>query len=95
MLKKKEQESGGKFFRLTVNDRLSAQSLGGGGGSAKVRISAKGRLSAQLKRGVNFKQNKKRIFVINLEWNFGRNFIIFIKCLFAWNFFLVLFTVSL
>ena len=30
MLKKKEQESGGKFFRLTVNDRLSAQSLGGG-----------------------------------------------------------------
>lgn len=29
MLKKKEQESGGKFFRLTVNDRLSAQSLAG------------------------------------------------------------------
>ena len=86
MLKKKEQESGGKFFRLTVNDRLSAQSLGGGGGgggSAKVRISAKVRLSAQLKLGVNLKQKKKRIFVINLEWNFGRNFIIFIKCLFA------------
>ena len=82
MLKKKEQESGGKFFRLTVNDRLSAQSLGGGG-SAKVRISAKVRLSAQLKLGVNLKQKKKRIFVINLEWNFGRNFIIFIKCLFA------------
>ena len=51
MLKKKEQESGGKFFRLTVNDRLSAQSLGGGGGGGQGPDKCQGPFKRPVKTG--------------------------------------------
>ena len=46
--------------------------------NAKVRIIDKVRLNALLKLGVNLNK-RKRIFVINFERNFERNFVIFVK----------------
>ena len=61
MLKKKEQESGGKLFRLTVNDRLSTPNKCPSFGE-KCLVTAHVHISAQLKLGANLKQRKKKYY---------------------------------
>ena len=86
MLKKKEQESGGKFLRRTISDRLNNPNkclvLGENFLiTAQVQISAQVRLSAQLKLGANLKHRNRRIFVI-YDFSCLKPFVVFIFFIF-------------
>ena len=47
--------------------------------SPQIYISIQVHLSAQLQQGSNLNKTERRTFVINVETNFGRNFVIFVK----------------